>query len=245
MENEILRTYGCKDEELLFISIFVSLSLKRDLPEFTAYSPVFNQAYQTAFDGKIAVLKEVVMPKFMVTERKEVTTRLYGTMDGLLESARHLTGYIKLAKSDISIPLDDFGFAPLRKAVNAKDAEGTFKSLQFVNANVAKFKEVLAAKGLSEDFVTGLIATAASIAADKELQYEYDTKATALLQSNVGLFNELNAQLTEILSVGKILYTGKDPVKLKEYTFSELMKKVRRSSKPGSDDTATDTTTTK
>jgi hypothetical protein len=245
MENELLRTYGCKDEELLFISIFVSLSFKRDLPEFTAYSPVFNQAYQAVFDGKIAVLKEVVMPKFMVTERKVVTTRLYGTMNGLLESVRHLTGYIKLAKLDISIPLGDFGFAPLRKAVNAKDAEGTFKSLQFVNGNVAKFKDVLVAKGLSEEFVTGLIATAASIADDKQLQYEYDMKATALLQSNVGGFNELHAQLLEILSVGKILYTGKDPVKLKEYTFSELLKKVHRTSKPVSDDTSTGTALTK
>ena len=245
MQNEILRTYACKDEELLFISIFVSLSFKRDLPEFTAYSPVFNQAYQATFDGKIAVLKEVVMPKFMVTERKVVTTRLHGTMDGLLGSARHLTGYIQLAKSGISIPLEDFGFAALRKAVNAKDAEGTFKSLQFVNANVAKFKDVLVAKGLSEEFVAGLISTAASIAADKQLQYEYDTKATALLQSNVGGFNELNAQLTEILSVGKILYTGKDSVKLKEYTFSELLKKVHRTSKPGSDDASTGIAPTK
>jgi hypothetical protein len=45
----------------------------------------------------------------------------------------------------------------------------------------------------------------------------------------------LNAQLTEILSVGKILYTGKNPVKLKDYTFSELMKKVQRTSKPATD----------
>jgi hypothetical protein len=245
MSNEILRTYGCKDEELLFTSIFVSLSLKRDLTEFTAYSPTFNQPYLTGFDGKIAVLKDVVMPKFMVKERKVVTTRLHATMDGLLESVRHLTGYIKLAKSGISIPLEDFGFAALRKAINTKDAEGTFKSLQFVNANVAKFKEVLAAKGLSEDFVNGLIATAASIAADKQLQYEYDTKASALLQSNVGGFTELHAQLIEILSVGKILYTAKDSVKLKEYTFSELLKKVRRTSKPVSDDTSTGTALTK
>ncbi len=245
MSNEILRTYGCKDEELLFTSIFVSLSLKRDLPEFTAYSPVFNEAYQIAFDGKITVLKEVVMPKFIVTERKVVTTRLHGTMDGLLESVRHLTGYIKLAKSGISIPIEDFGFAPLRNAINAKDAEGTFKSLQFVNTNVAKFKEALAAKGLSEEFVAGLISTAASIAADKQLQYEYDTKASALLQSNVGGFNELHAQLLEILSVGKILYTGKDSVKLKEYTFSELLKKVHRTSKPVSDNTTAYTAPTK
>ena len=55
----------------------------------------------------------------------------------------------------------------------------------------------------------------------------------------------MNAQLTEILSVGKILYTGKDSVKLKEYTFSELLKKVRRTSKPGSDDTAAGTAPTK
>jgi hypothetical protein len=62
MSNEILRTYACKDEELLFISIFVSLSLKRDLSEFGTYSPVFNRAYVSVFDGKIAVLKEVLCP---------------------------------------------------------------------------------------------------------------------------------------------------------------------------------------
>jgi len=103
----------------------------------------------------------------------------------------------------------------LRKAINTKDAEGVFKCLKFVNDNVAKFKDVLVVKGLSEEFVNELITTAASIAADKQLQYEYDIKATALLQSNIGGFNELNAQLTEILSVGKILYTDKDSVKLK------------------------------
>jgi len=241
MSKEILRTYGCKDEELLFISIFVVSSFERDLAGFSAYSPVFNPDYLAGYRTKIAVLTDVVMPKSLLMEQKAVTTRLHGTMDGILESARYLTGYVKLAKTGVSIPLEDFGFTPLREAINAKDAEGTFKSLQFVNANVAKFKVVLAAQGLSDEFVNGLIATAASISADKQLQYELEMDRTALLQSNIGLFNELYAQLTEILSVGKILYTGKDPVRQKEYTFSELLKKVRRASKPV--DSATTTTT--
>jgi len=40
--------------------------------------------------------------------------------------------------------------------------------------------------------------------------------------------NELYDQIGEILSVGKILYKGKDAAKLSDYTFTELLKKVRQ-----------------
>jgi len=39
-------------------------------------------------------------------------------------------------------------------------------------------------------------------------------------------------QLTEILSVGKILYKATNPAKLQEYTFTDLKKRVRVVSKP-------------
>lgn len=44
--------------------------------------------------------------------------------------------------------------------------------------------------------------------------------------------NELNAQLAEICNIGKILFKQTDKAKLKDYTFAQLMKKVRRTEKP-------------
>lgn len=63
------------------------------------------------------------------------------------------------------------------------------------------------------------------------MQYQILTHRKALVQSNVGILNDLNSQLMEILRFGKILYQGKDAVKQQEYTLSELKKRVRRISK--------------
>ena len=48
----------------------------------------------------------------------------------------------------------------------------------------------------------------------------------AIVQNNLGLFNSLYEQLTEILRVGKILYKATDAVKTQEYNFTAMKKKV-------------------
>jgi len=48
----------------------------------------------------------------------------------------------------------------------------------------------------------------------------------------VGTLNVLHDKIMEIHRVGKIIFRGNDPVKLQEYTMTELLKKVRRVSKP-------------
>lgn len=60
----------------------------------------------------------------------------------------------------------------------------------------------------------------------------------------MGVLNTFHAKILEILQVGKILFKDSDSVKLQEYTFSELLKKVRRTSKPDTDNTAKETSTT-
>ena len=53
----------------------------------------------------------------------------------------------------------------------------------------------------------------------------------AIVQNNLGLFNSLYEQLTELLRVGKILYKATDAVKAQEYTFTSLLKQVRITAK--------------
>lgn len=238
MSNEIKRNYGCKDEELFFMCGFAATSFKRDLVDFTTYSPKFNQAYLTGFEGNIASAKELILPRSIMLEQKTVTTRLHATLDALIEPLRHLTGYIHLAEKAVTTSVADFGFNALRISINSRDAEGAFMNLQLVNANVAKFKTVLTEQGLSVALIDGLIASAAAIDTDKQKQVELESNRKNLLQSNIGLFNELNGQFTDILALGKIIYKGKDPVKLKEYTYTELVKQVRRASKTESDNTS-------
>lgn len=67
-------------------------------------------------------------------------------------------------------------------------------------------------------------------ATDKQKQYEILINRKTIKQNNLGLFNELYDQLCEILKIGNILYKQTDPVKTKEYTFTELMKRVSKRS---------------
>jgi hypothetical protein len=52
-----------------------------------------------------------------------------------------------------------------------------------------------------------------------------------MVQSHIGMLNDLFAQMQEILNIGKILYKQTDAVKKQEYIFSKLKKKVRRITK--------------
>ena len=74
---------------------------------------------------------------------------------------------------------------------------------------------------------------AASLAADKQKQYEIFSSRKNTVQNNLGLFNALWGQLNEILAVGKILYKATNTAKLHDYTFTDLKKRVRVISKPG------------
>jgi hypothetical protein len=166
-----------------------------------------------------------------IAEQKIITTRLYGTMDGLIDPINQLQGYIKLAKKAIPTSLTDFGLTALRKQARSKDAEDAQKSLQLVNANILKYKESLSEQGLSDDLAAHFTNAAVAIDADNQKQYEIMSNRMKLVDTNIESLNELYAILSEILEIGKILYKGKNPLKLKEYTFDTLKKTVRAGNK--------------
>jgi hypothetical protein len=221
------RNYHCKDEELPVICEYASFSLKRDLSDFKSYSPKFNESYVTGFDAKIAIASELVNPRTETAELKAITLQLYTTMDGIIEPANRLEGYIKLAKNKLPVSVADFGIPVLRKKIYAKDAEGVIHNLRLVISNIEKYKEALTAEGLTEALTQQLENAIVSVNADNDKQYEILSGRKELVQSNLVIFNDLYGQLSEICDVGKILYKRNNPDKLQEYTFSYLLKKVR------------------
>jgi hypothetical protein len=225
------RNYNCKDEELPVICGYAAFTLKRDLTDFEGFSPKFDGNYVEEFDLKIAAASELVNPKIETAEIKTITARMYAAADGLIDPINRLEGYVKLAGSQIPVSIADFGIPPLRKKINHKDMEGVLQNLRLVTANTHKYRQPLEAEGLNCHLIAHLEEAASAIAADNELQYEILTRRIELVKSNVNVLNELFAQLTEICSIGKILYRRTAPEKAKEYTFSYLLKKVRHESK--------------
>jgi hypothetical protein len=227
MTTHPARNYRCKNEELPVIGEYVSSNLKRDLAEFSGYSPKFNEAYLVAFDGKIVALNELVNPLMETAELKTTTARLRTSIEKVTDATLRIEGYVKLAKNSVPLSSADFGLIALRKKTHTRDAEGVMHGLQLVMANIKKFREPLAAEGLTEDLEAQLANALASIAQDNRRQYEILSGRKALVQDNQGALNSFSAQLTEICEVGKILFKATNPERAKEYTFAYLLKKVR------------------
>ncbi len=221
------RSYNCKNEELPAICRNALVSLKRDQADFTAYSPRLNESYTTEFENKVNQAEELVSPISETAELKKITERIFKNMDDLLKSIDRLSGYVNLGKETIQLSSADFGISALRKGINVHDPEKVIAKLKDVNNNIIKYWDTLSEVGLTPEIQARFNEVYDSMIADRKLQYEILTNRKALVQNNNAFFNDLYSQLTDICSKGKILYKDVDPVKLQEYTFSELKKKVR------------------
>ncbi len=231
MNFNMHRDYNCKDEELPVVCGLSSLSLTRDQADFAAYSPRYTPEFVTNYKTDITSALELVEPKSETMEQKLITRRMYFTLGQLSDPISHLSGYLKLANSQLNLTSTDFGITHLRRCITKRDVEGAMKGLQTIIEKISRHREPLYALGLSDDLVKKFTDAADLIAADKQKQYDIITNRRMIVESNIALLNGLNTKLNEILAIGKILYKSTSTAKAHEYTFADLKKQVRRASK--------------
>lgn len=231
MSTNTPRSYNCKDEELPVICRYSAINLKRDLTDFTTYSPKFNDEFVTVYEAKIAEAEELVAPEAETVEMKKITNRIFATMTDLMGHVNHLGGYIEMANGSINLSTADFGLSDLRRGISERDPEKVIDRLKDVNQKVVRYKAPLAEQGFTDALQEKMANAYVSLNTDRQTQYQTLSNRQALVQSNVGILNSLYGQLTVVLKTGKILFDRTDPLKVKEYTFTELKKRVRRVSK--------------
>jgi hypothetical protein len=221
------RIYRGKTEEMPVIANYLLSIFKADFPDFKSYLPlVFTDDYLLNFEKQITVVHDLLNPQMDTVELKNTTNRLYASMENLIAPVDKLTGYLKFTKGAINVSAKDFGITPLKQKIHSKDAEGIIKHLKTVISNLTTYREPLMAHGLTEDIVAQITSALAPIETENQKQFEILNKRKATVESNLSLVNDLYSTIMEICSVGKTIYKG-NALKVKEYTFSELMKKVR------------------
>jgi hypothetical protein len=222
------RSFDCKNEELPIVCRFGAISLGRDLKDFNAYSSTFDEPYLASFKTRIEIVQELIEPKSETVELKVITDRIYQTLDGLISPINYLEGYLKLAGKLVPVTSTDFGLVQLRRRARARDLEGVLKQLHTVGGNIKKYKKELMAKGLTEALIAKFTEAVKLLTEDKDKSFSLISSRAAIVQSNMGMLSDLKNQLTEICTIGKILYKQTDKAKLKDYTFSQMMKQIRK-----------------
>jgi hypothetical protein len=222
------RNYNCKDEELPVICRKAAMYMKRDLEDFTAFSPVFNETYVAGFEEKIDMVDELVYPKTEISELKQITKRLYETMDSLVAPIAKIRSCLLLSQKTTGVSAKDFGLAMLRRKIGDRDAKGTHRNLLLVIEYLEKYRVQLFAFGFSDSIIDQFNEAASSIMEDNQIQSNIINNRKTIVQKNLSVLNDLYAQLMDILTIGRSLYKNVNNTKSKEYSFCTQRKNAKR-----------------
>lgn len=223
------RQFSCKNEELLPIAKFTLFSLKRDVNEFAAFSNQFNEQYVTELEELITQVESVIEPEADSLALKLLTQKNEEYFLDLQKALLIIEGYLKLVKKEIKITPKAFGLSSLRKSLYKHDIEAVLNGIKVVTSNIQNYSAALEAKGMPATTVKSLQDLQIALAENKQKQFEIKTNRAELVQNNIQLLNTLYFRLVEVYTIGKVIFKNANPAKYDDYTFSKLLKKVRRS----------------
>jgi hypothetical protein len=230
--NKQNRLYSCKNEELLPISKFTLFSIKRDIADFTAFSNQFNEQYIAETEALITQVENVLEPQSETLAIKIINQSIEKSFVELQNLLLITDGYLKLSKKELGITPSAFGISGLRKKLYKGDTEGVLNGIKVFLSNLQNHVVLLEQKGMPATTLKTMQELHNTIAESKQKQYEIKTNRAALVQNNLQIFNDLYLRLSEIYTIGKVLYKNANPTKYNDYTFAKLLKKVRNVPSP-------------
>lgn len=156
-----------------------------------------------------------------------MTTRLYRR----IENSRNLIGkidyFVKRAKGQLDIQYIDFGFKALRANISSKNVEGILAHMQALLNSVVRNHDVLLGVGYKTDLSDSLETLMTTIRSENQEQnILIDEKEAQTLERNT-LLSDLWRYISEVCEAGKLIFKENEPEKIKDYTYSELKKRVR------------------
>lgn len=234
----------CRIEELPFVAVYVRDNFVRDQADFIEDSAEYKENFLLKYDPQVKLVNEGVATALIIAQQKVLTERIathYSTARGWVNK---IENYAKKASAALVTNLSDFGFKTLRDDISNKNDEGVIKKfgdvLQIVDAN----KAALEVKGFTTEVRTKLDTFLKAFDTDIKNQSRKIDERKDLVTAHQKDYDALWEMINDVLETGKVIYKDKkDNKKVKDYTFSELIKKIRLNRKKEEDKTpaATDT----
>jgi len=220
---------NCRIEDIPTIADFMLASVTRDLADFTAYSPLFTEAYLTDFDAKRKAATELIMTDSVNFALKTVTEKLYGELKNLRLMLVRIDGYLKLA--NIEVNGDRLGIKKFRLHIHKGNVEGiVLNGRNFVH-NLIESKTLLATKGLKQEQIESLTTLLNTIESLNKEQNFLQSKRAQNCINNKDIFNNLWDIMWSVMQAGKAIYKGVSDAKMKDYTLAQLKKRMNNERK--------------
>lgn len=232
------KEFYCKIEEVPAISGEVVSTLVRDIADFSMFSPEFTLEFAEELKQKRNYCLTMLKSKEVAEQVKSLTDQLPELIKVIRLSINRVEGYLSLAGKSLDLPVSGFSISELRSELSIKNVPAIVLQGSTLYTKLVRNQAALAAKGMSEEFLTSFKLQIDELDTHKIKQKNKMSERSLTTDSNTQDLNELWAMTTKILIAAQSIYRGVNDLKLKDYTLSHLRKKIRTKN---SDDKGADT----
>ena len=223
--------FACRIDELVPLARLLRASYVRDQADFKALLPDdYTAAFLTDYDQRLTAADNLEATSVQIARRMVFTDRIRQVYQQLPQLLDFLAARVRRA-APLTVPADRFGIEQARRARNHDDHPSLQAALKTLLQNIAANNTVLAQKGQQPTDTQQLHDLYDSLVQETTAQGSQMSQQKANTADNMVVLNALYAPMTHLLQDGKALYSRSDKPKYEDYTFAQLLKRVRRERK--------------
>jgi hypothetical protein len=226
MNMKTKKMFRCKFEELPVIGEMVVGNARRDIAGFGSFSSIFTPSYFDGIDLKILNCRKKIRSWVVMQELKTTTDTLGIKTRQLRVMLNLLEGYIKLSAGELDVKGSDMGLSIVRRAISRGNTEAVIMNMANLLAAVRRNESALEIHGMKPQLIDDIATQTEDINALNIKQSEQESIRNRLTEENTDMFNDLWKALLPLFETGKALYKGVDEAKLKDYTLTQLLKRI-------------------
>lgn len=209
-----------KQEEIVPLADMLIASFERDQATFQAENVGYSVPFLNQFKAQTESVRQLERADTLLIQQKTITRELYQLADELYQPLKVFG--IVVDKSGLPTTIVQDTIYNLKK----RNIEGALVNLKALNQVVNSNAELLTNKAMKANFPDLLEAKFEEITIKSNLQTRIMQQRQLLTNNNVESYNKLyNDYIMDICKMGKVIF--KKSPKVKEYTISELVKKLR------------------
>lgn len=218
----------CRIEELPFVADSVQNAFERDEESFKrTYPAKFPAGFKAELAIKSKAVDDVVKTEIPTRAIKLVTAEIAEISSSLRHDISILEGYV-IDAENIKLSPSDFGIRDVRIGLDKGDTEKLVHAMGILNPNIATYLPALLEQGFTAEAQNKLNQKESDLKAKNKLQNRLESDKAQIVAKNQAKFNELWAMISLVMDRGKRIFKAEDLSKVPDYTFSHIIKKVRK-----------------
>ena len=228
MSDHVVASFTCRAEEVVPLGRLLRAHYVADEADFVDLLPEeYGKAFLTDLDARLQAADTSASGRSAAGRSQLLGQQVRATMEQLPVQLNRLEARVRRAEK-LTVPPKAFGIKAVRDAASAEDAERLELALKTLLQNLDDNAAALAAKGHKAAETAQLRGLREALAEGSTAQDLAQTSQQTVTQANLTVLNHLFRLMRELMADGKSLYRGVDKAKAKNYTLTQLLKRVRR-----------------